>query len=213
MTHFDRIPRKPTASAAFGIVLVVALLAGCGGSSKSSSTSTSASAAGTGTSTSSKGKQGNFAARAAKLRTCLQKNGIKLPERKPGQRGGFGAGAGGLPSGVSRAQLQAAFKKCGLARRPGQGFNAAASRQRFTAFAACMKSNGINLPAPNTSGKGPIFNTKGVDTSTAKFKAAQVKCAREELAGGGVGGPGPGRAPGGTAPGGAAPGGAAPGVR
>ena len=89
MTHFDRIPRKPTASAAFGIVLVVALLAGCGGSSKSSSTSTSASAAGTGTSTSPSGKQGNFAARGAELRSCLQKNGIKLPERKPGQRGGL----------------------------------------------------------------------------------------------------------------------------
>ena len=33
-----------------------------------------------------------------------------------------------------------------------------------------MRENGVNLPAPNTSGNGPVFNTKGIDTSSATFK-------------------------------------------
>jgi hypothetical protein len=32
------------------------------------------------------------------------------------------------------------------------------------------------VPAPNTSGTGPVFNTKGLDTTSATFKAAQSKC-------------------------------------
>jgi hypothetical protein len=65
-----------------------------------------------------------------------------------------------------------------------------------------MRKNGVNLPAPNTSGKGPVFDTKGIDTSGARFKAADAKCVRE-LAPAGAGGPGAG-GPGGA--GGAAPG-------
>ena len=43
------------------------------------------------------------------------------------------------------------------------------------AFAACMRTDGIDMPDPTTTG-GPIFNTKGLDTTGAKFKAAEVKC-------------------------------------
>jgi hypothetical protein len=39
-----------------------------------------------------------------------------------------------------------------------------------------MRENGVNLPAPNTTGNGPVFNTKGIDTNSATFKAAQAKC-------------------------------------
>jgi len=38
-----------------------------------------------------------------------------------------------------------------------------------------MRAGGVNLPAPSTTGAA-IFNTKGVDTTSAKFKAAEVKC-------------------------------------
>jgi hypothetical protein len=39
-----------------------------------------------------------------------------------------------------------------------------------------MRENGVSLPTPNTSGKGPVFNTKGLNTSSATFKSAESKC-------------------------------------
>jgi hypothetical protein len=211
------------------VLLAALLLAACGGSSSNGSSRTSAAkTAGV--------AGGRFGARGAALRTCLQKSGITLPERKkgsprggPGAGGPFGAGGTGagaapkLPNGVTRAQLQAALKQCGGGQFPkgGKGF-AGRSTQRFAKFAACMRKNGVNLPKPNTSGKGPIFNTKGIDTTSASFKAADAKCVRE-LAPSGArpgaqGAPGadgaqpapptatPGQAPGGGEAGGAAPG-------
>jgi hypothetical protein len=74
-----------------------------------------------------------------------------------------------------------------------------------------MRKNGVKLPQPNTSGKGPIFNTKGIDTTSASFKAADAKCVRE-LRPGGSAQPGGRAAPGGGTPGTPGiPGGAAPG--
>jgi hypothetical protein len=170
-------------------VLACLGLAACGGSSSTSSTSTT-NAANTAT-TAKTGATGRFAA----VRECLQRNGITLPARparpagagSPGVPGGVpggpaGAPGGGprqLPKGVTREQFAAALKKCG----GGAGFggarrfdNSPAYRNALTAYAACMKNNGVTLPTANTSGNGPVFNTTGVNTSTAQFKAATAKC-------------------------------------
>ena len=219
---------RRAAASALLVLLAGLLLAACGGSSKSSSSTSASTNAVKGTS----GGGRQFGARGAALRTCLQKNGITLPERKDGKRsstpggpfGAAGTGAGGapkLPKGVTRAQLQAAFKKCGGGqfRGGGKGFAAAGGgAQRFAKFAACMRTNGVNLPQPNTSGKGPIFSTKGIDTTSASFKAADAKCIRELAPAGGAqpgttgagGASGQAGTPGaahGEAPGGAAAGG------
>ncbi len=87
MSHTDSIRRKPAASAAAVLVLLLACLglAACGGSSSSSSTgATTATSARTGTGT---GAKGPLAGRFAAIRECLQKNGITLPKRTPGQNG------------------------------------------------------------------------------------------------------------------------------
>ena len=56
------------------------------------------------------------------------------------------------------------------------------------AFAKCMRANGVtNFPDPS-AGRGPIFNTAGVDTSSPAFRAAQAKC--QKFMGGGPPGPG-----------------------
>jgi hypothetical protein len=107
---------------------------------------------------------------------------------------------------VTRAQLEAALKKCGGGfLRRGRPLNSPARIQAFTKFAACMRADGVNLPAPNTSGKGPIFN--GINTTSTQFRHAYAKCASELK---GVfngrppaGGPAPG---GGEGPGPGAPG-------
>jgi hypothetical protein len=170
------------------LALISLLLAACGGSSSK----TTSSAAGTGTSTAPKGLR---TARFAALRECLRKDGITLPApttRKPGQTGppsggGFPLGAGGtrkLPKGVTQTQFQAALRKCGGNTFPGRGgprgsFGRVSSptfRKALVKFGDCLRENGVVVPAPNTSGNGPIFNTKGLNVNSPKFKAAQKKC-------------------------------------
>ncbi|HEX4484166.1 MAG TPA: hypothetical protein VH081_10300 [Solirubrobacteraceae bacterium] len=213
MPRHDSNRRRAAAAAPLAILLLGLLLAACGGSSGSTS-----STAGAKTGTNARGQ---FGARGAALRTCLKKEGITLPERKPGtsgtQRPGgpFGAGGAGaqgggfqLPKGVTREKLQAALKKCGGGAGLGRGgrrFGGAGNAQRLTKFAACMRSNGIKLPAPNTSGKGAIFDTKGIDTTSSAFKQADAKCAKELRPAGSTGGSG--GAPGEGGPGEGAPGG------
>jgi hypothetical protein len=53
---------------------------------------------------------------------------------------------------------------------------ARAQVQALVSFAACMRGQGVNLAPPNTSGKGPVFNLNGLNTSGAKFKAARARC-------------------------------------
>jgi hypothetical protein len=184
-----------------------AVLAACGGSSTSTAASKATATSGS--------------ARFSALRECLKKQGITLPQRtpgKPGQKGApgggglpFGAGGSGgppLPSGVSREQLEAAMKKCGGS-TGGRRFGGAArlsspgAKESLAKFASCMSENGVKLPAPNTSGNGPIFDTKGLDTKSATFTAASKKCSSLLQLGGGPGGAGAPGAGGGAAPGGA----------
>jgi hypothetical protein len=229
MPHTHIYRRKP---ATVVVALVALLLASLGlaacGSSSSSSTKTTTSA--------STGAGAKGAGRFAAVRECLEKEGITLPTRTPGQKrppggaGGFlggggaagGAGAAGgpkLPAGVTRAKYEAALKKCGGGQfgRGGAAarFNNPTFKAALAKFATCMRENGVNVPAPNTSGSGPVFDTKGIDTSSAQFKAAEAKC-QSDLSGAfkrgtGAGAPGTDGAPAGAAPprSGEAPGGAA----
>jgi hypothetical protein len=80
---------------------------------------------------------------------------------------------------VSRSQLEAGMKACGAPRGAfgrGRRLSSPAYQQQLAKFSACMRANGVNLPPPNTSGRGPIFNTGGLDTTSAKFTAAMTKC-------------------------------------
>jgi hypothetical protein len=171
MSHISR--RQP--AAAVPLLCASLALAACGSSSKSPSTS-SAAAAGARTGAIPSTSAG--ASRISALRGCLQKNGVTLP--KPGAGGALGGlllyGRGRpLPKGLSRAQYEAALKKCAGSLPPRRPFNSATGRQALVRFAACMRQNGTNLPAPKT-GKGPLFNTKGLNTSSPQFRAAFVKC-------------------------------------
>lgn len=210
MSHETTRGRRPAAAALSILLLACLALAACGGSSgKTASSATASASASTTTGTSTNGTtttgttgtttvpgpRGAGAGRFAALRECLAKNGITLPKRKPGQApgggvGGFLGGGPKLPAGVSRAKYEAAIKKCGgLPRFPRGGFrgprikfNSPAIKAALTKFAACLRSNGVNIPEPNTSGKGPIFSTKGLNTASPTFRAAETKC-RSDLQG------------------------------
>jgi hypothetical protein len=206
MPNFDNALRQPAAGALAILALACLSLTACGGSSGSSTnaaatagTATSASGtASTGTSSTQSTPAGAAPGagagrqRFSAIRECLQKNGVTLPKRTPGsggQAGGLFPGAGGspvLPKGMTRAQFQAALAKCGgsgfgaRSGRPGgpgfRGVNSPVFKQALTRYAACLRQNGIALPAPNTSGKGPVFSTKGINTASPKFRAATMKC-------------------------------------
>jgi hypothetical protein len=144
------------------------------------------------------GPSGPVAGRFAAVRECLQKNGVTLPQRPGGARPGAGGFLGGggphtqtPPKGMTAAQYQAVLKKCGANfRGPRAGafgarhsFSSPTFRTALVKFGACLRENGVDLPAPNTSGKGPVFDTKGVDTASPKFKEAERKCRSVLLAG------------------------------
>ncbi len=211
MPHIHSNSSRPV-TAVLVLVLASLALAACGGSSGSPSSSTTATASASATTPTTGGTPGAAGGRFTGIRECLQKNGITLPARKPGQApgaGGFFGGAGSLPKGVSKAQFEAALKKCGGAFRNGLkggpggfaagGFNTPAGKQALAKFSACMSEHGVKIPAPNTSGKGPIFNTKGIDTASATFREAEAKC-RTDLLGAFRARPGAAGAPG-AAPG------------
>ena len=136
------------------------------------------------------------AGRFSAVRACLQKNGVTLPPRPvgggPARRGGPGGFLGGegpkLPKGMTRAQYEAVLEKCGgnfhgSRALGGRAVDSPRFRQALDSFAACLRQNGVDVPAPNTSGKGPIFDTKGIDTSSPQFKSAEVKCRTALFAG------------------------------
>ncbi len=197
MPHTNTKSRTPAAAALTIALLACTGLAACGGSS-STSTQTTANAAATGTTTTGTTPSGTSStgaapagrlnpARFAAMRACLAKKGITLPRRGVG---GFLSGAEPqLPKGVTRAQYAEALKACG-ASFPGGHFSRvphAFTSPRFhevlARFAACLRQNGINVGEPNTSGKGPVFNTKGLNTGSTQFKAAEAKCRSTLLAG------------------------------
>jgi hypothetical protein len=46
-----------------------------------------------------------------------------------------------------------------------------------TKYVACVDEHGFKLPAPNLTGKGPVFNSSQVSQSDPKFVAASKACA------------------------------------
>jgi hypothetical protein len=49
-------------------------------------------------------------------------------------------------------------------------------RRALATFAACMRRRGVHLPPPNTTGRGPIFPTNGIDVRSPGFKTAIARC-------------------------------------
>lgn len=151
--------------------------ASSGASTGTSSTGTSSTGATTTPGGSTTGTNpASRTARIAAVHTCLTKKGITL--------GAGGLAGAHLPKGMTRAQLLEAFQTCGrglVGNRFGkggfkQGFDSARYRAVLVRFAACLRQNGIKIGEPNTSGKGPTFDTKGINTGSPQFKAAVASC-------------------------------------
>jgi hypothetical protein len=182
---------KRMAIPATGLVLASLSVAACGSSS-------SASSGGPGITTTTAANQ------RADVAACMRKQGVTLPARpngtgRPGGATGpraprAGGGTGGFlfgGAGAGRGQFnnpkfQAAAKKCGLAfNRNGAGaggaqrFNPTSNPQfkkSLTKFVACVRKNGYDLPSPNLTGNGPVFDAGKVNRNDPKFTKAAQKC-------------------------------------
>lgn len=167
------------------LLALAALLAACGSSSSGGSTSAAS------TTASATGPAGP--AGFARLRACLQQQGVTLPRppagaqaqrRQSGGGPGFGFRRGGGAfsrlSSAERARMSAALQKCGGVRgrfrRFGFDARSPAFRRALTAYVACVRRNGFDLPAPNTTGKGPIFDPRKVNPRDPRYLAANAKC-------------------------------------
>jgi hypothetical protein len=163
-------------------VLATVLLAGCGssGGSESSSEETTASSE-------QAGGPGGFGEISDETRSCLKEKGVELPE--PGQGGPPAGGPpegtppeGGPPQGIGKggAKMEKAFEECGVempqGKPEGLPTNSGALRKSIKEYVACMSENGVELPEPNLSGKGAVFQESEVDREDPKFKAANKKC-------------------------------------
>jgi hypothetical protein len=146
----------------------VLALAGCGSSSSGTSSAPTATS-------------------PQQIAACLKKQGVNPPQQRRGPGpGGAGGGFlfGGGPQGATRSgdfsKMRAALKKCGI--NPGQGQrrirvqSSPQFKQALTKFVTCVRKNGYDMPDPNLSGNGPVFDSSKVNRNDPKFKKAATKC-------------------------------------
>jgi hypothetical protein len=170
------------------VVLVAALLGGCGGSSGDSSSDKSG--------TASAGQAGGPAGfeLSDETRACLEEQGVELPDPGEGPPGGAppagGPPEGGPPQGFDQGgeEMKEALEECGAelpqGNPEGPPTDSGAFRESIKEYAACMSENGYELPKPNRSGEGPVFKESDVDREDPKFESANEKCQSQ------LGGPG-----------------------
>jgi hypothetical protein len=135
---------------------------------------------------------------ASAVAVCLQKAAAELQSRAEGAKGPSPA--------ETRAISEAAAKRCiadahvhiapihiapihipqapGAHAGNGGGSSApkahAPTSAQATAvlvrFAECLRHSGLNIPAPNTSGTGPVIDLKGLDAKNQQTRTAVAKC-------------------------------------
>jgi hypothetical protein len=165
---------------ALAVIAAGGLIAACG-SASSTSTSSAAASATAASSTSS----GAGTARRTALVACLKTHGVTLPARpaggfRPPTGTGTGSSTTPRPNGGffrSNPKMQAALKACGANFGGGLGggrFLGRVSHTAVTSYATCLRQHGVSVPAPNFSGKGPVFPAS--IRSSAKFPAASRAC-------------------------------------
>ena len=71
--------------------------------------------------------------------------------------------------------MRAALQACGGGRFPQRRFTP--NKAAVTKFVACVNTHGYKLPAPNFSGKGPIF--PATIERNKKFQTAARACASD----------------------------------
>lgn len=154
-----RRARKLRALNLCALACIVLGLAACGSGSSSTVTAHPGAAH-----TSTASRPTAAAARAKALQLCLRRHGVST-----------GAALGG----PAAARYRTALRSCTPVSAPAPTHGPLATpayRTALQAFAACVRRHGVPLPAPNTTGHGPVFSAKGIDIHTGRFREALAAC-------------------------------------
>jgi hypothetical protein len=165
------------AAALLSLLLLPAGLAACGSSGSSTSTIRLPAAAADGASATGP------AAGASTSSTRTSAPGSTAGASTP-SAGATASAAAGAPARPSTSATPSTSTAAPGAGRVGASSSAQASRvlrssrfhEALVRFAACLRQNGIDVGEPNTSGKGPLLDTKGLSTGSPRFKTAAAKC-------------------------------------
>jgi len=154
--------RLPLASA---LLLLTLLPAGCGGSgSTSTTTSVHVSSTALGAVGTTVPATGSASASGATATTGTS-------------AAGSSTGAATAPStGTTPGRSSTGATGAAASSRASTILKNSRFQKALSRFAACLRQNGVAIGEPNTSGKGPLFDTKGISTSSPQFKAASAKC-------------------------------------
>lgn len=155
--------RTPRALNLCALACIALGLSACGGGS-SSTVSAHAGASHTSTAT----HPPAAAARTTALKRCLRRHGVTAS-----------APTGAASGGPAAARYRSALHSCTAAPAPSPAHGQLATpayRTALRAFAACVRRHGVPLPAPNTTGRGPVFSARGVDIRTSRFREAIAGC-------------------------------------
>ncbi len=90
----------------------------------------------------------------------------------------LGGGGNRRFGGAQGAKFRAAMRKCGINFRGGRErfFSSPAGKRALNSFVDCVRKNGYNLPAPNTSGNGPVFDPSKINRNDPKLIVGAAKC-------------------------------------
>ncbi|MEU8892183.1 hypothetical protein [Streptomyces sp. NPDC048442] len=171
--------RRSTSFLAMGLTSLAVLATACAGSADKGGSDAvgkpdsakSDSAAGSGDRSTSKTNDD----KAVKHRQCLRKQGLKVPDPKPGESG-VGITLGG---GMSKDALDKAMKACASTSPGGAsgGRMTQADKDKGIKHAQCMRKNGFNMPDPDYEGGAMRAMKIPKGAELKKFEKASKACA------------------------------------
>jgi pyruvate/2-oxoglutarate dehydrogenase complex dihydrolipoamide acyltransferase (E2) component len=165
------------------LLLMIPLAAGCGAAADDTPDVASAGTSSTKTEPAAakkpKSKKDMDAAMLAHAR-CMRKNGIDVPDPKPGQGERIT-----IKEGADDTKLKAAMKACeGIMEDAGVKPSKEELDKQFglaLAFAKCMREHGIDMPDPQRDGDGIKMSMGGPGSSIdpTRMDEAQKACAKD----------------------------------
>jgi hypothetical protein len=126
-----------------------------------------------------------FEEAALKHAECMRRNGVDVPDPKPGRPGILIDGRDVPPE-----QLEAAEKKCrkhlaGLRPPELSSEDEREFRDKALKHAECMREQGFDFPDPKFGANGRVTQAlEGIDPSDPGFQEAEEKCRKEAGLGG-----------------------------
>jgi hypothetical protein len=161
-------------AAASGLAALALLSTACGGGHSGGKESKGADSNGSGTSANG----APTTDQQLKFAQCMRKNGVNIPDPKPGEDSqGIAIGE----NGASPEKIEKAMKVCrDVAGIPAPKPLSPEQKDKMIKFAACMREHGINMPDPKFDDGAGKAQALPSDPDKDKLDKASKACAKFE---------------------------------